>query len=403
MRFLRTHFRRVFVPLAETTDGQPDLMALSGISPWLWRLYALFWLVCLWYALFLILQSHVTLLRLMIIVTSGLVCAALYLWFVWPHPIMGSVRWHARFPLQVLGFVTLAVLVILLSLFDHPAWLWLLVCVGAVAGLIFPPRTAGVILIPLTLCALLLGVIRLGWVQAIPLALLVRGLGLDMIGLVMLMGAVRQLHQQQRALAQLAVTEERLRVARDLHDLLGQSLSLITLKSALAGRLITADPTRAAQEIHEVEQAARATLREVRAAIAGYRQMSMQSEVAGARQLLEAVEIHLEIVLPDLALPSAIDTALAWVIREGVTNVLRHSHATQCQIVVQQADQTVWVQITNDGCQARTGTSGHGQGIAGLRERIVALGGQVEAGPTTSQGQAEFCLHAELPLEETSA
>ncbi len=403
MRYLRAHVHRVFVPLAQSDDGAPDLMALSGISPWLWRLYALFWLVCLWYALFLVLQAHVTLLRLVIIVIGGLVCAALYLWFIWPHPIEGIMRWRTRLPLTVLGFVALSTLVVLLSLLDHPAWLWLFVCVAAVAGLIFPPRTAGVIVVLVTLCALFLGIVRLGWVQAIPLALLVRGLGLDMIGLLVLMGAVRQLHRQQRALARLAVSEERLRMTRDLHDLLGQTLSLITLKSALAERLVTTDPARAAQEIHEVEQTARTTLREVRSSIAGYRQMSVQSEVEGARQLLEAVDIQPEVILIHSALPPAIDSTLAWVIREGVTNVLRHSRATQCQIVVQQSDHCVSVEISNDGSRAAEGMMSRGQGLTGIRERVGALGGRVEAGPITSQGHTRFRLCAELPLEERGA
>jgi two-component system sensor histidine kinase DesK len=286
----------------------------------------------------------------------------------------------------------------LLSIFDHPAWLWLCVCVAAVAGLIFPPRVAAGIVVVLTLSALILGLLRLDWVQAIPLALLVRGLGLDMIGLVVLMGAMRQLHRQRHVHAQLAVSEERLRVARDMHDLLGQTLSLITLKSALVERLITTDPERAAQEIHDVQQAARTTLREVRSTISGYRQLSVRGELDAARQLFEAVEIHAEIGAPTNPLPPTLDNALAWMIREGVTNVLRHSQATQCSIILMQTDQTVSLEMTNDGCQERIGVHHQGHGLAGVRERVDALSGRMEAGFITKRGDSTYRLRVECPL-----
>jgi two-component system sensor histidine kinase DesK len=394
MHFLRTHFRRVFVPSATTEDGPQTLMALSGITPWLWRLYAGFWLICWWYALFLLLQTHVTPVRLGFILGGGLVCAVLYLWFVWPHPIQGLIRWRTHFRLALCGFVVLTVLVMILSLFDNPAWLWLLVCVSAVAGLIFPLRLAAVVVVQLTLWCLVLGVLRLGWVQAIPLALLVRGLGLDMIGLILLMGALQQMQRQRQALAHLAVAEERLRVTRDLHDLLGRNLSAVTLKSALAARLVITDPSQAIAEMHALEQLARATLREVRVAIAGYRQLTIAHEIEGAQQLLAAAGIAPSITVDSHTLSPTIEEALAGVIREGVTNVLRHSRATYCQIVLEHMHQSVWLEVSNDGCPGGIITPGQGYGIAGLRERLAALGGRLS---TEQRTPTTFCLRAEVP------
>jgi Histidine kinase len=150
--------------------------------------------------------------------------------------------------------------------------------VSAIVGVLPPARRAFAVLVVVTLLTLVLGVALSGsllgadWLHLIPLILLVRTLGVDMIGLGLLADALGEVHAARAELARMAVMEERLRLARDLHDLLGHNLSLITLKSELAGRLVEAAPARAAAEIQEVERAARQTLREVREAVAGYRQ-----------------------------------------------------------------------------------------------------------------------------------
>ena len=147
------------------------------------------------------------------------------------------------------------------------------------------------------------GVLGVDWWWLIALMLLVRGLGLDMIGVARMGSAIRGLHTARRELARLKVEEERVRLARDLHDLLGHTLSMITLKSELARLLIKEDPDRCAQELSEIERVARQTLREVREAVAGYRQPRLESELNGARQLLEAARIDAQIELITGELP----------------------------------------------------------------------------------------------------
>jgi two-component system sensor histidine kinase DesK len=173
--------------------------------------------------------------------------------------------------------------------------------------------------------------------------------------------------------ARLAAENERSRIARDLHDLLGHSLTTITVKSGLARRLADRDEAaRAASEIAEVEALSRRTLAEVRAAVSGYRDVTLAGELASAREVLRAAGIEAE-------LPGAVDIVDAdaaepfgWVVREGVTNVVRHSRATRCVITLGPR----WIEIVDDG---RGGAAGAGNGLAGLKERLAAVGGTLEA------------------------
>src|SRR6266853_1230378 len=182
-------------------------------------------------------------------------------------------------------------------LYQH-AWLvWLFFGVSAIAGVLLPMRSAFAAIVLFTFLPLFItvgmngGIAGVDWWWLIALMLLVRGLGLDMIGITRMGSAIRELHTARRELARLAVIEERLRLSRDLHDLLGQTLSMITLKSELARHLITEEPERCAQELSEIERVARQTLREAREAVAGYRQPTLPSELDGARQLLEAARV----------------------------------------------------------------------------------------------------------------
>jgi two-component system sensor histidine kinase DesK len=304
--------------------------------------------------------------------------------------------------------VILVTLVIVLTLAYGLAFLWLFVGVSACAGVILPSISALVSISFLMLLPVALTLIeqrsitRIDWALTIALLLLVRSLGLDMIGVARMGRAIRELHTARRELARLAVAEERLRVARDLHDLLGHTLSMIALKSELAGRIVEQEPAQATREMKEVETTARQVLREVRTAVAGYRQPTLESELDGARQLLEAAGItyHIEQAVDEV--PAPIDAVLAWVVRESVTNVVRHSRARHCSIRLSQRPGWVRLEITNDDRRSfpspvKQVSSPFGNGLSGLVERVVARGGRIEAGPRLMDDETGFRVQVELP------
>jgi two-component system sensor histidine kinase DesK len=330
---------------------------------------------------------------------------------MWSHPASRGARTRARSRLSWLLFVTLSVLVLVLSVIDDPSWLWLLIGTSAIAGLLLPLRTAFTVVVLFTLFPLFLmlklhgGLTGVDWWWLIALMLLVRGLGLDMIGVARMGSAIRELHAARRELARLAVLEERERLSRDLHDLLGQTLSMITLKSELARHLVKEEPDRCAQELAEIERVSRQTLREVREAVAGYRQPRLESELQGALQLLSAAGIDAHIDPIQEGLPPAVDAALAWTVREGVTNVIRHSRAQQCRIQLAHKNGIVMAEVLSDGGQRvqMERTLRPGLGLAGLQERVSVLGGCLEAGPLTLSGKEHFRVHVELPLHQRGA
>lgn len=188
--------------------------------------------------------------------------------------------------------------------------------------------------------------------------------------------------------ARLAAENERARIARDLHDLLGHSLTTITVKAGLARRLAErGEAARAYTEISEVEALSRRTLGDVRAAVAGHREVTLTGELATSREVLRAAGILSE-------LPGSVDVVdpelselFGWVVREGVTNVVRHSRASHCRVSLGER----WIEIVDDG---RGGLGAAGNGLSGLRERVAERGGTVVAGGALSG----FRLRAEVPL-----
>ena len=390
-------------------EGAEALIASSGISFHLWRLYQQFWLlICLLFPIVSIVREPPSPVRLLLVIAALVFFAVSYTWLMWPHPASSAARARERTRSSLVLFAVLIMLVIVLSLAYGLAFLWLFIGVSGIAGVLLPVRRAFVavtilMLLPLIISVGITGsVASVDWLKLIPLILLVRGLGLDMIGMTRLSGALRKLYSTQEELGRLKVEEERLRMARDLHDLLGHTLSLIILKSKLAGRLVEQEPARATQEIREVERVARQALREVREAVTGYRQPRLANEVDSARQLLEAAGIEYSLQYAGLELPTASDAVLAWTVREGVTNVIRHSHARHCIIRLDRDQNTVHAEVINDGRQRERTSSiqdREGIGLSGLTERVTSLGGSIVAGPVLASGRTGFRLCVELPIE----
>ena len=195
-------------------------------------------------------------------------------------------------------------------------------------------------------------------------------------------GALTFVARQQTAVRQLHKTAERERIARDLHDILGHSLSVIILKSELASRLLESDSARAKAEIEDVERISRRALSDVRDAIAGYRTGNLLTEFDHAQSTLEAAGLVVERQCEAVTLPVTRERVLALVVREAVTNVLRHAHATRCRMTLQETRTAYQLEIGDDG---PGGAHQEGMGMRGIRERVAAIGGQVSwsEGPGT--------------------
>lgn len=202
-----------------------------------------------------------------------------------------------------------------------------------------------------------------------------------------------ELQVSRRERARLAVAEERDRIARDLHDLVGHSLSVIAVKTELARRLVTIDPDKAEQELADIDTVVRRALAEVRQAVTNYRQPTLAGELVSARKAAASAGIDCRVESPESwSLPPSVDGALAWTVREGVTNVLRHSQAANCTITLSLEDSTAAVEIVDDG--VGPGENGRGNGLAGLAERAQALGGTMEEGPRPQNG---FYIRVQVP------
>ena len=203
-----------------------------------------------------------------------------------------------------------------------------------------------------------------------------------------------QLRETRRELARMAVAEERIRIARDLHDLLGHTLALASVKLELVERCLDVDMERARTELTDARAVVRDSLVEVREAVTGYRQPSLGSELAAARRLLIASQIDPRFDVPERwELPHEVDSALAWVVREAVTNVIKHSQARTCRINARIADDEVVVEVVDDGVGRQSDR--RGGGTAGMTERLAGLGGTLAA---DSDGTSGFLVRAVVPL-----
>lgn len=319
----------------------------------------------------------------------------------------------SRVTFPLLG--SMAVIATVTTLWVNPdfAGMWIYVGTGTGLALSLDQKRAarGVLAVlgAMTVCVILSDATASTWlILAIPTFFA----GMSTVGIRQLSLLVNQLHEARQKIAHLAANEERLRLARDLHDLTGHSLSMITLKAELAQRMLvkardvapeggTLGVDAALKEVADIEQVSRQTLTDIRRAVSGYRRATFPVEMASAYTALEAADIKLD-ADPAAATTGEIDpeseAALAWSLREAVTNAIRHSGATRVCVTLERADGEMVLTVRNNG-RGLAGTVGAtdafgGNGLAGLRERLDAVGGRLAVGGP----DGDFRLVAAAPV-----
>jgi two-component system sensor histidine kinase DesK len=317
----------------------------------------------------------------------------IYLGFFFIHPIADHVGWETWLATALGTIVFLALYFTAYRLQDRRC-LWIIVAI-ALLGLGFAPFNPGssVFIVYAAAFAAFAGdakfagkllaalvavvgaetlLLHLGpWFWTVGTVLSV-AIGSVNIFFVQKMQANRELRMAHEEIEQLARVAERERIARDLHDVLGHTLSLVILKSELASKLMDRDPERAKSEIRDVEQISREALAEVRHAISGYRAGSLEEEITRADATLQTAGIAVECTSMPMLLSPAQETVLALAVREAVTNVVRHARAQHCWLKLEQVDASCLLEVLDDGCG---GVQTEGNGVRGMRERIEALGG----------------------------
>ncbi|MFC3575176.1 sensor histidine kinase [Streptomyces yaanensis] len=257
---------------------------------------------------------------------------------------------------------------------------------GFLAGsllLLLPPRPAWILFVAVGLSMLVPPLVDgMRIVDSIYLCESTLLTGLVVYGLSHLAETVQELHDARGELARLAVVRERLRFARDLHDLIGFGLSAITLKSELVHRLIPAHPERAVQEVDDILAISRQSLTDVRRVASGFRDMSLAQEATSAESVLSAADVAVRVEVATGEVSRQVENALAAVLREAVTNVLRHSKATRCEIRVTTDRELVTLSVVNDGVETgrRAPSDYGGSGLGNLALRLGEIGGGLDSG-----------------------
>ena len=366
-------------------------MSFNARTIKLGRLFMVAWLGFFIYPIDVILTSPFAgrdkAVALALLLSSGLVWA----WF-WTRVVGGPderYRW--------LAFALSAVTIGIFTLMTPPRYGTLFVCAIVIAGAAFPWRIAVPLVVATALTGGVFDIIRgTDALQGMGEVLNDAIVGLAAVAGRLLVQANQQLSVAREQIARLAVGEERLRFARDLHDLLGHSLSVIALKSELAGRLLQRSPEMAAHEVEDIENVARDALRDVREAVSGYRQPTLAAELAGAREALNAAGIDCHIEQDHQPLPSAVESVFAWAVREGTTNAMKHSRATRCAIRISQDERSATLDVIDNG---RGGTPLPGSGLRGLEERVGERGGRLTAEALPHEG---FRLRVIVPVSPVS-
>jgi two-component system, NarL family, sensor histidine kinase DesK len=316
-----------------------------------------------------------------------LVWCGLWLW-LW---LRALARDHTG---EVLALISISVVSAIFTLIEPNPQGTVLVFACIIAGVIFPAARAVAVLVALT--ALQVGTLVARQADPVSSLTIVTNdvlVGLVGVGARFFWIAYKELVAARGQLATLAVTEERLRFARDLHDLLGQSLSVLVLKSELVAKQLPDDAGDAVRgEVRDIVQVARNSLNDVREAVAAYRRPTIQAEISSARSALRAAGIAMLVEDGVGALPQEQDGVLAWCLREAVTNVLRHSGAGRCEVRLSREDGSALLDVVDDGRGAAS--LNDGSGLEGMRERVRLVGGTVDI---DTAGGTGLRVHVSVP------
>ncbi len=352
---------------------------------------ALIWLAFIVFPLVDAIGKHEPVVRHGLVIGGAALFVAAYVSMV--------MTWRAarsrRLPVALFG-VLLAVACVL-TLAQSSSWGFLFTYCAACAALVAPE---GVGFYAVALCSVLAGVTSAiagaGGGTVVSYMASSAGIGLLMLVMRDLRLRNQQLSKARAELAEMAVAQERERFARDLHDLLGHSLSVIALKAELAGRMLADRPDDAAREVAELEQVARTALGEVRDAVSGYRQPTLEGELAGARMALSAAGIEADVQQTHVALDPAVEAVLAWTVREGATNVIRHSGARHCTLRITASLTDAGIEVIDDGVgEARVngGDGGGGDGDVLRTDRA-----QADTAPAVS-ASSDVALAGGIPAD----
>ena len=303
-------------------------------------------------------------------VAATFLLVVIYLGYIALPPLL----WPESVRARVIGLVLYwaAGLVLLPFIGSYLVWVWTLVV--AMAAFMWMPLVPslivclGVVLAQVVLSAI--GDFANGTIFA---PFVTVSIAVSLFAVTRQIVANRWLRDAQATIASLAAAEERARLARDLHDVLGHSLTVVAVKSELAGRLVERDPARAISEIGDIESLARTALADLRAAVSSYREMNLDAELSAARTALDAAGITAHLPHDGSTVDEELRPLFGWVLREGVTNVIRHSKATQC-----------WVELNPRSLSVRDDGLGvprsrKGNGLTGLTERALESGARLTA------------------------
>lgn len=371
----------------------------TATEPWPRRLGRLFWITATLVGLLYPAQSVPAMEPVWPAATGLTIFALLYVALIWTGP-WPSGDGPGRLRLAGLGLFAVLGVVLALAYAGGPGvgWILVMIYVGAAGAFILPlPRASTTWLVAAAAIQFAIGARHAasdgGTAPDTGLILIV--VNTLLLGSLIHAGRRREelvadLRRTRGKLAEAAATTERLRISRDLHDLVGHTLSLIVVKAEVAKRSASQDPPAvpaAAREAGEIEHIGRRALAEMRQAVTGYRQPPFTAELDAARTALADAAVNVTVHTDSTPLPAPVDSLFGWVVREATTNVLRHSGAQHCHIDVRLADNEAILEVRDDG----TGSSSlqrrsTGSGLTGLTERLAAAGGRLEAGRSAHGG-----------------